>query len=109
MIAVTAKSNFNTMMNEIDNMILCRESLSSTDIKASIALNSGLSNRDLNTIFTYLTGRSLKDYITERQMMAAYKDIIEMREFNIDAAIILTGYDNQSSFTKKFILQNMNT
>lgn len=93
---------FNSMINMIENAVFSEKSLKATEIKMETAQYCGLSLRDLNTVFTYLTDSSLLEYIKGRQIMAAYSVIISMKQFDIEKAIDISGYDNQSSFGKRF-------
>lgn len=99
---MTVKEKFERLVSEIENLANSDEQLKPRDIGERMANISILGYRDLNTIFTYLTGTSLLDYIRERQIMAAYIKIINMPIFNVSVAISVSGLDNQSSFGKKF-------
>lgn len=87
------------------------EPILSQDIPLLIGQSFGLSIRDIATVFKFMTDRSLLDYIKDRKMMAALKylldnrkDYLENKQHSIcmDKAVTISGYDNQSSFTKKF-------
>lgn len=91
---------------QYDDMILCIEKCvcdqSTDDLMESIAHNSGYGMRDINTVIKYLTGSTLRDYIKERKLMAAYRYLITEKNPNISFAVDISGFDNHSSFTKKF-------
>ena len=99
---MNVKERFNKLLSDIEIMAHLPEDLKPRDIGSKMSANSGIGYRDLNTIFTYITGISLLDYIRERQIMAAYEVIISMPVFDVEVAISVSGLDNQSSFGKKF-------
>lgn len=99
---MNAKERFDSIVTQIEQMISSKECLKATEVKEAIAKQNGLGIRDMNTVFVFLTGLSLLDYIRERQMMAAYDIIVNQSDFCVERAIIISGYDNQSSFCKKF-------
>ena len=96
------KEKFEKLISEIEDLANRHEYLKPKNIGYKVASSSGIVFRDLNSIFTYLTGVSLNDYIKERQIMAAYTTIVSMPIFDIEVAISVSGYDNQSSLGKKF-------
>ena len=99
---MTAKEKFNSMSAKIEELAKSKDYLKPREIGMEIANHAVIGYRDLNTVFTYLTGISLLDYIRERQIMAAYKTIISMPIFDVEIAISVSGLDNQSSFGKRF-------
>lgn len=99
---MTAKEKFTNLISKIEEMANKQDYLKPRDIGEKMAILMGVGYRDLNTVFTYLTEISLLDYIRERQIMAVYTTIISMPIFDIEVAISVSGYDNQSSFGKKF-------
>ena len=99
---MSVKERFNKMMAELERLANAPENLKPRDIAISISRMTGIGYRDLNTVFSYLADTSLLDYIRERQIMAAYKTIISIPMFDVQMAISVSGFDNQSSFGKKF-------
>lgn len=72
------------------------------NIAEDICKEEFINIREFNAIFKFMTGYSLIDYIKERQMMIAYKTLIDNEEFDSQSAIEISGLDNQNSFGKKF-------
>lgn len=99
---MNVKGRFNNMTEQIEEIIENGYCLKARDVAKKIVASQFISFRDLNTIFQYLTGYSLLDYIRERQMMKAYSMLISIPMFDVEMAISVSGYDNQSSFSKKF-------
>lgn len=99
---MTAKEKFTKLISKTEELVNQPHYQKPAEIKEKLSMYLGLGNRDLNTIFTFLTSYSLIEYIRERQIMAAYSTIISMPIFDIEVAISVSGYDNQSSFGKKF-------
>ena len=58
--------------------------------------------RDLNALFRFMTGETILEYVKKRKLMASYEVLIRQQTFKVEDAIDVSGYDNQSSFTKKF-------
>ena len=99
---MNVKERFNNMIEQIEKIISNGNCLKPRDVAKRIAASQVMSFRDLNTIFQYLTGHSLLDYIRERQLMESYSMLISIPVFDVEMAITVSGYDNQSSFSKKF-------
>lgn len=99
---MNVKEKFNLMTEQIEKIIKEGDYLKPREIAERIAASQVMSFRELNTIFHYLTGYLLQDYIRERQLMESYSMLISIPVFDVEMAISVTGYDNQSSFGKKF-------
>lgn len=99
---MNVKERFDSMTEQIEKIITDGNCLKPRDVAEQIAASPVMNFRDLNTIFQYLTGHLLLDYIRERQLMEAYSMLISIPVFDVEMAITVSGYDNQSSFSKKF-------
>ena len=99
---MNAKEKYDNVINLIEDQILEAESLKPIDIATSITKNIGIALRDLASVFLFFTDNSLISYIRDRQLMAAYRIIIDSKEFIISDAISFTGYSDQPTFTKAF-------
>lgn len=99
-----AKEKYNNIIYKIEELVSNAEYMRDREIsnKAFEAANWGINDRDKNTIFIFLMGRSVLDYITERRMMASYQYIISSEKPVYEKAISLSGVQNQPSFNKKF-------
>ena len=99
-LVMNAKTSFDSIMLSIEKQVAINKD--HKEIATNISNENYLSVREMNSIIAFLTGFTLVEYIKERKLMAAYKILISDPIFDIDAAIEVSGYDNQSSFTKKF-------
>lgn len=100
---MNAKEKFEMLIEKIEKMVTSDSNNSAKYIAVEVSNMNYLSYRETCVIFSYLTGySSLLDYIRERKMMASYKMLISCPILNIEAAVVVSGYDNQSSFSKKF-------
>ena len=100
---MNAKEKFESLIEKIEDMVTSDSDNSAKNIAVEVSNMNYLSYRETSVIFSYLTGySSLLDYIRERKMMASYKMLISCPILNIEAAVVVSGYDNQSSFSKKF-------
>ena len=99
---MNVKERFNNMTEQIEQIVRNGHCLKAREVAEKIVASQVIGFRDLNTIFQYLTGHSLLDYIRERQLMEAYSMLISIPVFDVEMAITVSGYDNQSSFSKKF-------
>lgn len=96
------REKFESILTEIENKANDPYEVKAINIAECICQNLYINIRDFNAIFKFLTDMSPLDYIRERKMMAAYKTIIDGKEFDINLAVEISGYDNHSSFGKKF-------
>ena len=99
---MTTKNRFEDLICRIELAVTTMEGQKPRDIVEAVVSDEGSGYRDINTIFTYLTGMSIMEYARERQLMSAYTFIINAKFFDIDRAVLLSGFDNQSSFGKRF-------
>lgn len=99
---MNAKERFNSIINSIEKYCETEDFYSPGDIADKISSEVGFSFREMNSVFSFLIGNTFLEYIRERKMMAAYKMLISCPILDIEAAVCVSGYDNQSSFTKKF-------
>lgn len=75
---------------------------SALEIADNVAREIGNSTRDLSTIFSFMTGKTLIDYIKERKLNASYEHIIDGERFDVKTAVTLSGLGDQSALIKKF-------
>ena len=95
---MTTKEKFGKMITTIEeNLDSC---LNYREIAEIICSDNFISFRDMDAIFKYLMDYSLSGYIKERKMMYACWELID--GCSIEEAVEYSGYDNQSSFSKKF-------
>ena len=72
------------------------------EIAEEIARSNALIIRDMVAVFKYLTGSTLRGYISERKMMASYQYLIHNEVRDIEHALEIAGYMDQPSYTKAF-------
>lgn len=99
---MNAKEKFDQLTDAVEKYVYTEGAPEIRKIAELLARRYAVGVRELNNSFVFLTGRSLYDYIRERKMMAAYKLLITAPLFNVEKAIDVSGYDNQSSFSKEF-------
>ncbi len=103
---MNARDRFEKMMNFIESRVAPEEEIfgypSHSDINYELCTRLGVSFRSLNEIFRFLTDMSLTQYVKERKMMCAYKEIIEKGNYSMDDCLEITGYETASSFNKAF-------
>ncbi len=75
---------------------------SPSKIADSVAQRFGISTRDLHTVFMFLTGQTLINYIKERKLMASYENIVNSKDFDAQVAVSLSGLGDQPAFNKVF-------
>lgn len=73
-----------------------------SEIAEKVSQESGMNVRDLGSIFNFLTGRSLITYIKERQLMYAYKHLVDGESMRIGLAVTYTSFGDQSAFSRAF-------
>ena len=99
---MNAKEKYDSVINMIEEQVSEAESLKQIDIATSVTKNIDIALRDLASVFLFFTDSSLISYIRDRQLMAAYENIINSEELRISDAISFTGYSDQPTFTKAF-------
>lgn len=99
---MNVKDKFNADIELIEKRAHWEDELTSREIAEEIAQQNGLGYRDMNTIFTYLVGCSLLDYVRERRMMASYQEAISSPRLESEILCALSGYESQSTFINKF-------
>lgn len=75
---------------------------SASDIADSVARVIGNSVRDLSTVFLFMTGKTLIQYIKERKLNASYEYIVKSESFDAQTAVMLSGLGDQSALIKKY-------
>lgn len=100
---MTAKEKTEKMINIVEEEVINGEK-EDRDIANLIQEELVLSLRELNIIFPYLTGVSIRNYIRERRMMSAYYTLIRFDSWNeaIEMAIEKSMLYDQSAFSKQF-------
>ena len=99
-----AKEKYNNIVYKIEELVLNASYKKDYEISKE-AFESGecfIDDRAKNTLFYFLIGKTVIDYINERRMMAAYNHIITMKEKDFGKAIELSGVQDQPAFIKKF-------
>ncbi len=67
-----------------------------------VARDSGFAVRDMIAVFKYLTGRTLRGYISERKLMASCGYLLGPGRRDIETALAIAGYQDQPGYTKAF-------
>lgn len=104
---MNAKSRYDDLILKIEARAQDRDAKVST-IMSFIASTSAFTVVDIDSILRFMTGDTLKQYIKTRKLMAAYRFLVntDVQKVTsakaISIAIDIAGYDNQSSFTKRF-------
>ena len=98
---MTVREKIEHIIQEIEDMSI-NTYTSADEIAESISNKIGVSMRDINAISKFLNNQTFLEYIKNRKMMAALKDMLSQDEFNCFRAVSLSGFDNQQSFTKSF-------
>ena len=99
---MNAQEKFETIIHKIEELVSHDNQYPPDEIAQYAAKGNAISLRDLAAVFNFLSGKSLISYIKERRLMAAYHEIINQDKFDVQKAVSVSGYDNQSSFTKAF-------
>ena len=99
-----AKEKFNNIVYKIEELVWEAEYMKAYEIseEAFAAGECYIDDRSKNTLFLFLVGSTVIDYINERRMMAAYKHLITMKKKNFKKVIDLSGVQEHSSFIRKF-------
>ena len=98
---MNVKQRFNKTIQEIEKRA-GDPYVDSQELAADIAASNALLLRDMITVFKYLTGNTLRAYISDRRMMASYKFLITGKTRNIERALKIAGYGDQPGYTKAF-------
>ena len=99
---MNAKDRFNDVIRHIEERAFSGEYRRAGEIAEEVCRMTGLGIREINAVFIFLTGGPLLEYIKDRKMMAAYSELIKGERFDVSRALEIAGYDNQSSFGKRF-------
>ncbi len=68
----------------------------------AVARDNGFAVRDMVTVFKYLTGATLRGYISERKLMASCRHLLGPGRRDIETALAIAGYQDQPGYTKAF-------
>ena len=90
---------YNKMIDTVENGVEIQST--SDDILEQLTSTGLCDKRVLAEIFKFMTGMSVMEYIKERQLMRAYRCLVEDGG-EINKAIDFSGLANHSSFDKKF-------
>ena len=101
---MTVKDKYNKTIQEIEERV-SDPLLSNQEIAEGVARSNALIFRDMVAVFKYMTGSTLRGYISERKMMASYRYLIQAKTRNIEQALEIAGYSDQPSYTKAFKAQ----
>ena len=101
---MTVKEKYNRTIQEIEKRA-ADPHLSNQEIADRIARSNALIFRDMVAVFKYMTGNTLRGYISERKMMASYLYLIQTKKRDIERALEIAGYSDQSSYSKAFKAQ----
>jgi len=71
------------------------------EIVTELAAAQGIGSRDLNAVFQYITGQTIQGYVRERKLMASYQCLVESKKRSLQSAIVISGLESESSFSKK--------
>ena len=99
-----AKEKFNNIVYKIEELVWEAEYMKAYEIseEAFAAGECYIDDRSKNTLFLFLVGSTVIDYINERRMMAAYKHLITMKKKNFKKVIDLSAVLEHSCFVRKF-------
>lgn len=96
------KDKYDRMIAAIEELIK-DASLSPHEIGRATSGFMGMQCRDLSVIFSFFLDTTLNGYITGRKMDLAYALLTnEKGKLDIQAAVEISGYSDQPSFTKAF-------
>lgn len=59
---------------------------------------AGLGVREINAVFSFLSGMPLLEHIKERKLIASYSYLIKEEDFYVNTPLEIVGFDNRSSF-----------
>lgn len=99
---MNTREKYNRVIEQIEADIQTEQEVKVEKICETAAQISNCSVSELSTVFTYLMGCSLKEYIRRRQLAQAYASIIGNAQFDVTQARRILGYTEQSSFNRLF-------
>ena len=99
---MNAKDRYNAMIERIEERAFSKDCHRAGRILEEVCRMAGLGVREINAVFSFLTGMPLLEYIKERKLMASYSFLIKGEEFDVNTPLEIAGYDNQSSYGKRF-------
>lgn len=101
---MNAKDRYNEIIAEIEKGA-CDENIRTDEIVRYISKKFGYDMRELNSLFSFMTGDTMLAYIKGRKLMAAYRLIItsdKSSKETMPLAVSVSGYNDQSAFCHKF-------
>lgn len=98
---MTVKERYNETIQDIESRA-SDPFLSPQEIAEDVARSNAMILRDMVAVFKYLTGSTLRAYISERKMMASYRYLIHKETRDIEHALEIAGYMDQPSYSKAF-------
>ncbi len=98
---MTVKERYNETIRDIESRA-ADPFLSPQEIAEDVARSNAMILRDMVAVFKYLTGSTLRAYISERKMMASYRYLIHKETRDIEHALEIAGYMDQPSYSKAF-------
>ena len=94
---------YNKIISTIEELINRQPIPDTREIALKAAQCLGMSFREANCVFRFLTGQSLQDYVRRQRMMYVYKKLINDEEYSVSIdAVADAGYETQSSFSNAF-------
>ena len=101
---MNTKERYNIIIYKIEELIKESAYLRDGEIgkQAFEAASYYVEDRVRNSIFCFLVGCSVPDYVSERRMMITYNYMISSPSPSHEKAIALSGVENHSSFIRKF-------
>jgi AraC-like DNA-binding protein len=99
---MNVQEKFDGIMNFIEDLVENEDFLESSEMVDKVLSKLCMNSREANTIFSFLVGTTLIEYIRKRRLMASFKLLLNQEKLEIDPAIALSGLQNQSSFDKRF-------
>lgn len=103
---MTVSESFDGLIEYIERLV-DDPYISKNDLRERVIKKSGMNGRDLDGVFNFLLGSTVRQYICDRKMMAAYAHLME-KNSAIGTAVSIFGYVDASTsgfnheFKKKF-------
>lgn len=101
---MNVRERYNNEITILENQASWGAEMKVAEITQNLADRNCCSIREMNAVFKYLIGMPVQEYVRERRMMNAYKELIEASEFDAEKICFLAGYEStsQSTFNNKF-------
>lgn len=99
------KDSFDYITYEIEKLVEYDDNegyLDANIIFKKISDKEGRTKRDLDVIFSYISGKTLNRYIKDRKMMATYRNMMKDKEYDVQSYQECSGYGSESAFSEAF-------